>query len=144
MERIKLILPETFAFSTTLQIRITDINYGGHVGNDTFLALVHEARQQYLTHYGYSELIIENVSLIMADSAIEYRQELSYGDKVKISVQATGFDRLGFDIFYLIELIKDDKLIIAGKVKTGMISFDYNVKKKVPLPQKAIDTLTAV
>ena len=51
MERIKLNLPEQFLFSTNIAVRITDINYGGHVGNDSFLSLIHEARQQFLNHY---------------------------------------------------------------------------------------------
>ena len=46
MARIKLTLPERFPFTTTIPIRITDLNYGGHVGNDTVLALLHEARVQ--------------------------------------------------------------------------------------------------
>ncbi len=56
MERIKIQLPEKFSFSTTIKIRITDLNYGGHVGNDVFLSLIHEARQQFLIAHGYSEL----------------------------------------------------------------------------------------
>ena len=39
MERVKIHLPDTFAFSTVSRIRITDLNYGAHVGNDTFLSL---------------------------------------------------------------------------------------------------------
>ena len=66
------------------------MNYGGHVGNDSFLSLIHEARQQFLNHFGYSELQFENVSLIMADASIEFKKELNYGDEVKISVAAIG------------------------------------------------------
>src|SRR4051812_739086 len=98
MERTKINLPENFNFSTQIKIRITDLNYGGHVGNDSFLSLIHEARQQFLNHFGYSELKVENVSLIMADAAIEFKKELNYGDEVKIFVTASGFDKYGFDI----------------------------------------------
>jgi acyl-CoA thioesterase FadM len=48
MERIKVSLPVSFAFSTIIAIRITDLNYGGHAGNDVFLALAHEARERFL------------------------------------------------------------------------------------------------
>ena len=138
MDRIKLTLPESFSFSTIIRVRITDLNYGGHVGNDSFLSLIHEARQQFLISYGYSELNFAGASLIMADVGIEYRAELNYGDEVKISVAATGFDKIGFDIFYLLEVMKEDKMIIAGKVKTGMICYDYSAKKKVAIPLDAI------
>jgi len=138
MERVKVNLPAHFSFSTHIKIRITDINYGGHVGNDSFLSLIHEARLQYLAHYGYSEMDVEGVGLIMADVALEFKKELVYGDEVKISVQASGFDRLGFDIFYLLEIVAENTTTIAGKAKTGMMCFDYTQKKKASLSPIAI------
>ena len=51
MARIKLDLPERFPFSTELRVRITDVNYGGHMGNDSLLGLLHEARVRFLEHY---------------------------------------------------------------------------------------------
>jgi YbgC/YbaW family acyl-CoA thioester hydrolase len=141
MERIKITMPDAFLFSTIISIRITDLNYGGHVGNDSFLSLVHEAREQFLRHFGYTELNVEGAGLIMADSAIEYKTELSYGDTIKISVAASGFDRLGFDLHYLLEVKSEDGWLIAGKVKTGMLCFDYAHKKKVSVPAKAIEKL---
>ena len=142
MERIKINLPETFSFSTNISVRITDLNYGGHVGNDAFLSLLHEARMQYLHQFGYSEMNVEGVGLIMSDVGIEYKRELAYGDVVKISVAATGFDRLGFDLFYLIELIVEDgENLLAGKAKTGMLCFDYTTKKKASIPSQAIEKM---
>ena len=142
MQRVKILLPENFSFSTLIAVRITDINYGGHVGNDSFLSLVHEARQQFLLHYGYTELQFETVALIMADAMIEFKKELVYGDVVKISVAADGFDKLGFDIFYLLEVVHPEKNIIAGKAKTGMLCFDYTTKKITLIPEKAIAKFT--
>ncbi|MFL9485395.1 acyl-CoA thioesterase [Chitinophagaceae bacterium LWZ2-11] len=141
MERIRINLPEAFTFSTEIPVRITDLNYGGHVGNDAFLSLIHEARQQYLHRYGYTELSFAGTSLIMSDSAIEYKKELSYGDVLKISVKAQGFDKMGFDLFYKMELIHPEGNVLAGKVKTGMRCFDYATKKVVSVPQEAINKL---
>jgi acyl-CoA thioesterase FadM len=56
MARIKLQLPQQFIFSTLIPVRITDINYGNHVGNDAILSLLHEARMQFLNKAGYTEL----------------------------------------------------------------------------------------
>lgn len=143
MNRIKIDLPESFAFSTTIQIRITDLNYGGHVGNDSFLSLIHEARQQFLLSHGYKELSIAGTALIMADVAIEFKKELNHGDKVKISVTATGFDKLGFDLYYKMELINGNETILAGKAKTGMLCYNYALKKKVTVPEEVIEKFTA-
>jgi len=141
MERIKISLPDHFSFSTLIPIRITDINYGNHVGNDTFLSLIHEARMQFLGQHNYTELQFAGVGLIMADVAIEFKRELVYGDTVKVHVTATAFDKLGFDIFYKITVEKDGIETIAGKAKTGMICYDYTLKKKVNIPEEALEKL---
>jgi len=143
MDRIKISLPHTFKFTAFLKIRITDINYGGHVGNDVFLSLVHEARLQYLQQFGYSELNFEGTGLIMTDAAIEYKLELQHGDEIKISVAANSFDRLGFDVFYLLEVKSGNDWIIAAKIKTGMLCFDYTAKKRVSVPALAIEKMSA-
>lgn len=142
MNRIKIDLPDRFPFSTEMRIRITDLNYGGHVGNDSFLALVHEARQLFLLSHGYGELQIEGIGLIMADAAIEFKKELNHGDIIRISVAAGGFDKLGFDLYYLLELVSGEQTVVAGKAKTGMMGFDYAQKKKVAIPEKAVKKLT--
>jgi acyl-CoA thioester hydrolase len=142
MERIKVTLPEKFTFSTTLKIRITDLNYGGHVGNDVFLSLVHDARQQYLLHFGYTEMNFSGSGIIMADAAIEYKRELNYNDEIRIAVTATGFDKLGFDIYYKIEVKSGEEWLLAGKVKTGMLCYDYALKRKVAVPIEAIQKLS--
>lgn len=146
MTRIKIDLPDSFPFSTKIKIRITDLNYGGHVGNDSFLSLIHEARQQYLKFYGYEELKFEGVGLIMADAGLEYKSELNYGDKVEIFVAAIDFTTRGFDLYYKIEIIRPDKNVLACKAKTGMLCYDYNSKKVVSVPelakQKLIGTTT--
>jgi YbgC/YbaW family acyl-CoA thioester hydrolase len=142
MNRIKIELPETFHFSTLISIRVTDLNYGGHVGNDSFLSLIHEARQQFLLSHGYEELSVAGVGLIMADVAIQFKKELNYGDRVKISVQAGDFDKLGFDLFYKMEIVGGTETVLAGKAKTGMLCYDYQQKKKVQVPDEVIKKLS--
>ncbi len=143
MNRIKLTMPALFSFSTELKIRITDLNYGGHVGNDSFLSLIQEARQQYLQTFGYAELDFEGFGLIQSDAAIEYKHELNYGDTVRISVQAVDYDKLGFDLYYLLEIINKGQPILAGKAKTGMICFDYTTKKKISIPAIAFQKMNS-
>ena len=59
MARVKIDLPQAFQFQTEIQVRISDINYGGHLGNDALLALLQEARVQMLKQYKWSEVDIE-------------------------------------------------------------------------------------
>jgi len=139
MERVKINLPDTFGFKISIPVRITDVNYGGHVGNDSFLAMIQEARLQFLKQYGYSETSVEGFGTIMIDAAIEYKAELFYGDIVDISVAVGNFDRIGFDMFYLVQKTDGTDIKIAAKAKTGMRCFDYKQRKAVTPPQAAID-----
>lgn len=141
MARLKISLPEAFSFTTTLPVRITDLNYGGHVGNDTILTLLHEARMQYLRSMGYSELDLAGVSLIMADVAIEFKAELFYGDALQAAVAAGDFTRAGFELYYKLFVQKDGKKVVIALAKTGMVCFDYNTRKVVAVPPEAVDKM---
>lgn len=139
MARIKIPLPESFPFSALIPIRITDLNYGGHVGNDTILSLLHEARIQFLRNLDYSELNFQGAGLIMRDVAIEFRSELFYGSSIRAHVAAAEFTPTGFDIFYKLVDEKDERLVVLAK--TGMVCFDYQKRKVVAVPSEAVTRL---
>ena len=64
MARVKLQLPEAFTFSTDLDVRVSDVNYGNHLGNDRMVTLLHEARLRFLTHHDFAELNIGGVGMM--------------------------------------------------------------------------------
>lgn len=134
MPRIKISLPETFSFTATIPVRITDINYGNHVGNDAVLSLIHEARMQFLKHYGFSELNCAGVGLIMADVAIEFKKEIFYGDAIEIKVAASDFTSVGFDLYYLLQKTSSNNIITVAAAKTGMVCYNYELKKVASVP----------
>ncbi|HVO73927.1 MAG TPA: thioesterase family protein [Ignavibacteriaceae bacterium] len=143
MKRIKISLPGKFHFKTEIPIRITDINYGGHLGNDKILSLVQEARVRYLKSFGYSEMNVEGFGIIMVDASVEYKSEVFYGDIILIEVEAADFDKFGFDIFY--KLINKEFGKEIARVKTGILIYDYSKKKIMPVPDnflKKIRTIT--
>lgn len=141
MSRVRIELPEKFAFTCQLPVRITDLNYGNHVGNDRILALVHEARMQYLAQFGWTELQFAGASLIMADAAIEFKAELFYGDTLRVHVTPANLSRISFDLFYLLEKQSGEAWTTVARVKTGMVCFDYQKKKVTGLPDAAINSL---
>jgi acyl-CoA thioester hydrolase len=142
MSRIKIDLPESFAFSTSIPVQITDLNYGAHVGNDKVLSFLHEARVRYLQTLGYTEFNIEGIGLIMSDAALVFKNEMFYGDSLLISVQPTEFSRMGFALIYKIEKISGTNPIPLAFAKTTMICLNYDLKKIVSLPQTARNKLS--
>lgn len=133
MARIKLDLPENYLFNTLLEVRISDINYANHLSNDSVLSFIHEARVRFLRNYGYTELNVEGLGIIMTDTAIVYKSEGFHGDQVKIDVSVGDFNKYGCDIYYLLSNKKTAADV--AHAKTGIVFFDYDQRKVVPLPE---------
>ena len=142
MAKIQIDLPSSFSFTTSIPVRITDLNYGGHAGNDKLLSFAHEARMQFLQSLGYTELNTGGAGLIMRDAVIQFKKEIFYGDVLHTSVQATEFSRSGFDIIYLFEKISGEEKVVLAVVKTGMVCFDYANRKVVGVPEEVRERMT--
>lgn len=139
MNRVRIQLPERKLFSTVLSIRVSDINYGRHLGNDAVLSLMHEARYRMFNSWGYkSDLEIEGVGTIQLDTAIQYKGEGFHGDVLTVVVFAGEVGSRTFELYY--EVKAGEKLVALGK--TGLGIFDYEAKKMVSIPQPFLQKLT--
>jgi acyl-CoA thioester hydrolase len=136
MARVKLTIPENKIFTTIIPVRITDINYGNHVGNDALVSIVHEARMQWLSANNYTELNIDGAALIMADLAVEYKAESFYGDTLNVVISIGEITKISFEIFYEITTTRNDKKIVIANAKTGMVCFDYEARKVISIPEE--------
>ena len=144
MAKVQVELPEHFNFTTEIPIRISDINYGGHVGNDAILTLAHEARVQFLKKAGYGELNIEGIGSIITDAAIEYKGEMFYGDTVIVSIKAMNFSKIGFELYYKMEKETDKGKMLIAKIKTAILGYDYSKKKIANIPEIAATKISAL
>jgi acyl-CoA thioester hydrolase len=141
MPKTKLVLPEHFTFTTEIPIRITDLNYGGHVGNDAVLSILHEVRVQFLRRHEYTELNLAGTGMIMADVAIEFRSEVFYGEMIKASVATSDFSRVGFDLYYKLEKLSGEKWMTVAAARTGMVCYNYSLKKIASVPKEVCTRL---
>ncbi|MFY0593353.1 acyl-CoA thioesterase [Roseivirga sp.] len=145
MSRIKIELPKNQVFETTLTVRISDINYGNHLGNDSVLSLMHEARFQFYKSLGYTdELNIDGVGTIQADTAIQYKGEGFHGDKIHVAIFLGDSTPKSMDLFYKLSTGTPNRLIALGK--TGIAFYNYEAKKisLMPEPIKSkLDSLKA-
>ena len=115
-----------------IPVRITDINYGNHTGNDKIAGLIHEARVQCLQSFGLTELNIGDAALIMVDLSIQFLKETFYGDVLKFEIFADEIDRSRFELLYLITVADT----IVAKAKTTMVCFDYTSRKIAAMPER--------
>jgi acyl-CoA thioesterase FadM len=144
MARTKLELPDIFPFSTIIPIRITDINYGNHVGNDAVLCIIHEARMQFLRQASYTELNMDGVGMIMSEVIIQFKNELFYGDNVIAGVAIGEFSKAGFEFYYKLEKEADGKKLLVATARTSMVCYDYSKKKITAIPEEVRNRLESL
>jgi len=133
MARIKINSIDDVLFAIHLQVRIADVNYGGHLGNDKVLTYAQESRVQFLAKNNLSELNIgEGVGLIMSDAAVAYKTESFVGDVLSIKIGIEDISKFGFDFIYE---FKNQKGELVAQVKTGMVCFNYELKKVSRVPE---------
>ena len=127
-------------FSTEMSVRVTDINYGGHLGNDTVLSYFHQARVLYLNALGVDEGDIgDNTSLTQTEAHIEYKGESFLGDILSIFVWIDNFSRARFRVNYEIIRKNDEKKIAIGY--TVLAGFDYDSRRPKRIPNSFHDVV---
>lgn len=144
MGRIKLEIPPHTIALITVPVRITDINYGNHLGNDAFVSIIHEARMQWLQQHNYTELNIEGTGLILADLAVEFKNESFYGDTIAITIAVGEISKVSFELYYQLSTTRNGVKVILALAKTGMVSYDYAAKKIIAVPEKLRGILGSV
>lgn len=132
MARVKLDLPEVLPFSTELEVRIGDINYGRHLGNDALLGLLHEARLRFLARHHFTETDAGGASMIMLDAVLVYAAQAFHGDRLRIEVGVGEFGPSRCDMFYRVSRPADG--VEIARAKTGLAFFDYAAGRIVRMP----------
>jgi acyl-CoA thioesterase FadM len=132
MARVEIDLPETFAFTTEIPIRIGDVNYGGHLGNDAVLSILHEARVRLFARHGWTELDVGGPGIVMVDAAIVYRAEGAWGMTLRVEVAVADLRTRGCDVVYRMSDVATGREI--ARAKTGIVFFDYASRRVVHAP----------
>lgn len=124
---------EGYRFTFPLKVRVSDLNYAGHVGNAKVLDYFQEARVAYLDHLGgYSELDIGGPGIILPEAQVFYRGEMFAEDDLLVGVRCCSIKNSSFRLEYRIERV--DQLTAEGF--TSLVAFDYQQRKPVRLPDK--------
>jgi acyl-CoA thioester hydrolase len=141
MPRIQISLPPTVLFTAEVQVRISDINYGGHVGNDSILTIMQDARLIFYRANGFkNEISFEgSVGQIIADASVQYKAESFLGDQLLINIFVDEITKYGFDMLYQIINKENAKEIARGK--TGIVCFDYQKRKVASIPESLLAIL---
>ncbi len=132
MSRVEIALPESFGFSVELPILISHINRGDHLGNESLIALLNEARVHFMATRGVQEYRDGSLQFINADLAVIYKSEGKYGESLKIEVAATAFHKYGCDLVYRVSERDSGREIAIAK--TAHLVYDLVAGKPTLAP----------
>ena len=116
--------------TTVLDVRVGDLNYGGHLAHDRLITLLHQARCDFLTACKASERDCFGVALIMRRITVEYLAEAFLGDRLEIVIAVEEIRATGFLLAYR---VRREKTMVATAT-TLMVAFDYGRRRVVRLP----------
>ena len=135
MARLQLNFPEDqFYYSTPLTVRVTDINAANHLGNDSMISMISEARARFLFEFGVAETERDGTGIIVTDLATTYRAEAHARDELLFEVGVMDFNKYGGDIIFRITRPRDRKLIAMAK--SGFVFFNYKSSEVMAMPEE--------
>ncbi len=121
-------------FSAELTIRVSDLNYGNHVGNDRFLGLAQEARALFLSRYGGTEKDVSGtgVGIIVTEARLHYLKEVFLHRVLIIDIALSEWTKCSVIMDYLFKE-KETGLAVC-KARTKIAFFDYRLGKVAAVP----------
>ena len=142
MARIELRLPSSLPFSTEIDVRVTDMNYGAHLGNDAMLSLIHEARWRFFRSNSMSEGHAAGARLVLADAAIVYKKEAFARDRLRFDVGLFDLARVSCDLAYRATRVADGAIV--AEAKTGLVFLDPVSGRPIAVPERVRALAVAV
>ncbi|WP_027848829.1 acyl-CoA thioesterase [Marinospirillum minutulum] len=137
MSRITLDFPAPAIYSHPVRLRISDINYGNHLGHDTLVSLLHDARCGWLAKHGLTELTVDGKSLgwVVAELVVNYRAEAFYDDELQVELAIGEIGSKGAEIYHRVVGKEGVEVAVA---KVGVVFFDYIARKAAAVPENFI------
>jgi acyl-CoA thioesterase FadM len=134
MARLILTFPEDqYYYTTLLTVRVTDINGANHLGNDSMISMISEARARFLFEYGVPEMERDGTGIIITDLATMYRAEAHARDQLLFEVGVMDFNKYGGDIIFRVTRPKDKTLVAMAK--QGFVFFNYKTSQVVAMAE---------
>jgi acyl-CoA thioesterase FadM len=135
MARLTLNFPEDqYYFSTQLTVRVTDINGANHLGNDSMISMISEARARFLFDFGVRETQADGLGIIVTDLATAYKAEAHARDQLLFEIGVMDFNKYGGDITFRVTRPHDARLVAMAK--QGFVFFNYQRGAVVPMPEE--------
>ena len=134
MERVKLDFPaEAVIHRHPLTVRVTDMNYGRHLGHDAIVSLLHEARIQAFAALDLPEWDMHGHPSVVADLAIQYHREARWPDALLIETAVPEPQGKALIIYQRIYQADSEQVVATSRVNQLLI--DLATGRPVAVPE---------
>jgi len=134
MARIKIELPVKFTFRASIPVRIGDINRAWHLSHVNMVAILEEARAQFMVKHGFTDEV-NNVQhktgFILGDLEVVFKRQGYYGQILEVEIAAVDFLEKSFDLVYRVNDSVGGKEL--ARAKTSILLFDYEAQTVIPV-----------
>ena len=139
MPKIKVKKFDKYEFVYKTKINVRDINYGGHLSNDSVVGLMHEARIDMLNQMGFSELNLGDgqTGVIMSDLAVSFKAEGFMLDHIEILSHIDEINYATFRIYH--KIMRENTVLVLAE--TGMVAYNYQQKQIGEVPKEFLTEL---
>lgn len=140
MSRHALTLPQRFNFTTDITVQARDINYGGHLGHDAAVSLLHEARRRWLAAAGYDEAGHGGAGLIMLELDVRYGAEAFWAETLRVEMAVSGPGAARCEFLY--RVVRGGTEVLRARTLMGF--FDYAARRLTRRPADFLTRLTTL
>ena len=140
MERVKLDFPaEAVIHRHSLTVRVTDMNYGRHLGHDAMVSLLHEARIQAFAALDLPEWDMHGHPSVVADLAITYQSEARWPDALIIATAVPEPQGKALTVYQRIYQAESQQVVATARVNQLLI--DLATGRPVEVPEQVKQAL---
>lgn len=140
MERVTLDFPmDDLIHRHALSVRVTDMNYGRHLGHDALVSLLHEARLQALLSLGFPEWDLEGYPSVVVDLAIQYQSEARFPDALVIETAIPQPEGKALTVYH--RVMAEDGARTVATARLNLLIVDPAKGRPVAVPSPVIDAL---
>jgi acyl-CoA thioesterase FadM len=139
MPRVKLDEKQRYEYCYPITLQPRDINFGGHLGVDSLISIIHAARAYIFKSAGMSETDLGDgrTGIIMTDVEINLRAEGFMFDNLEVFTHIGELTKNGFRFFH--KIARNDSIVALAEM--GFLTFDYAARKVSPVPDSCIHAL---
>ena len=137
MERVKLDFPaEAVIHRHPMTVRVTDMNYGRHLGHDALVSLLHEARIQAFAALDLTEWDMHGYPSVVADLAVQYQSEARWPDGLTIATAVPEPQGKSLTIYQRIYQLDSQQVVATARINQLLIDPASRRPVDVPEPVK--------